>query len=221
MTSIDKILVDIVSLITENAAIAGPVIGLLAFAESLVVIGMFVPAVALMIAIGGLIAAGVLDLGSVLFWAITGSVLGDWVSYLLGRWIGPSIYRRWPLRNHRPGVARARLFFRRYGFISVFLGRFFGPVRATIPLVAGVMQMPARSFQMANVFSAVIWIPALLAPGYLAGASLPLEMLDGWQALGIAAVLFVVPFLFSGIVARFVMKRRPSNSGRSEARSSR
>jgi len=216
MTSFDEILARILALITENAAIAGPIIGLLAFAESLIVIGVFVPAVALMIAIGGLIAAGVLELGPVLFWAIAGSVLGDWVSYLLGRWIGPSIYRRWPLRNHRAGVARARLFFRRFGFISVFLGRFFGPVRATIPLVAGVMQMPSRTFQLANVTSAIIWVPALLAPGYLAGVSLPLEMLDGWQALGIAAVLFVVPFLFAGLVARFVLKRRPTRSERSD-----
>ena len=221
MTSINEMLADILSLITENAAMAGPIIGLLAFAESLIIIGMFVPAVALMIAIGGLIAAGVLDLGPVLFWAVAGSILGDWVSYLLGRWIGPSIYHRWPLRNHRSGVARARLFFRRFGFISVFLGRFFGPVRATIPLVAGVMQMPHRSFQLANVISALIWVPALLAPGYLAGASLPLEVLDGWEVLGIGAVLMIAPFLFAGIVTRFVLKRRSAKDRRPRVQSPR
>lgn len=209
MSAIDELLADILTLITEHAAIAGPIVGVLAFAESLIVIGMFVPAVALMIAVGGLIAAGVLDPVPVLVCAITGSVLGDWVSYLLGRRIGPSIYRRWPLRNHRPAIARARLFSRRYGFASVFIGRFFGPIRATIPLVAGVVQMNNRSFQIANVLSAVIWVPALLAPGYLAGASLPLEMLGGWHALGIGAALFIVPFLLAGIAARLIVKQRP------------
>jgi len=207
MTATDGIVADILALISGNAAVAGPLIGLLAFAESLIVIGMFVPAVALMVAIGGLVAAGVLDPAPVLFWAIAGSVLGDWISYLLGRGIGPAIYRRWPLCNHRPAVARARLFFRRHGFAAVFLGRFFGPVRATIPLVAGVMQMPHRSFQMANVASAVLWVPALLAPGYLAGASLPVERLDDWQLLAIVAGLLIVPFLLAGAVARIVMRR--------------
>jgi len=213
MTSIDAMTAHLLALITTNAGIAAPVIGLLAFMESLIVIGMFVPAVALMIAVGGLIATGVLDPAPVLLWAIAGAALGDWVSYLVGRWIGPSIYRRWPLRNHRHSIARARLFFRRYGFISVFLGRFFGPVRATIPLVAGVMQMDQRSFQMANILSAILWIPAMLAPGYLAGASLPLEMLSGWRMLAVGAALFVVPFLIAAVAARLILSPR-QGSGR-------
>lgn len=214
-------LADLLALITENARLAGPIIGLLAFAESLIVVGMFVPAIALMIAIGGLIAAGVLDPGPVLIWAVIGSTLGDWVSYLLGRWIGPSIYRCWPLRNHRSAVARARLFFRRYGFVSVFLGRFFGPVRATIPLVAGVMQMPNRSFQIANVTSALLWVPALLAPGYFAGSRLSFEALKGWQVIGLGVGVLVGPFLFAAIIARFVMKRPAANVDRSATRSPR
>lgn len=221
MTAIDDLLAGILALITGNAALAGPVIGLLAFAESLILVGMFVPAVALMMTIGGLVAAGVLDPLPVLFWAIAGSVLGDWISYLLGRWIGPAIYRRWPLCRHRAAVARARLFFRRHGFAAVFLGRFFGPVRATIPLVAGVMQMPHRSFQMANIGSALLWVPALLAPGYVAGASLPLEMLDGWQLLGIGAALLVVPFLLAGLVARLVLRRHGGKGRRPGAQPSR
>ncbi|BAV63728.1 DedA family protein [Sphingobium cloacae] len=219
MTSIDEWIAGLLALITDNAALAGPVIGLLAFAESMIVIGMFVPAIALMMAMGGLIAAGFLDPLPVLFWAIVGSILGDWISYLLGRWIGPSAYRRWPLRHHRAAVARTRLFFRRYGFVSVFLGRFFGPVRATIPLVAGVMQMPGRSFQMANISSAVIWVPALLAPGYLAGASLPAEMLDGRLILGMVGILLFVPFLFAAIVGRLMLRRRSTGRRPPQVRS--
>lgn len=187
---------------------AGPVIGLLAFAESMIVIGVFVPAVALMLAIGGLVGTGVLNPVPVLCWAIAGAVLGDWLSYLLGRWIGPSVYRRWPLRNHRPAVARARLFFRHYGFISVFLGRFFGPVRATIPLVAGVMQMPHRNFQLANIISALVWIPALLAPGYIAGSSLSLEHISIWQMIGVGTALLIVPSLLAGLVVRLFLRRK-------------
>jgi membrane protein DedA with SNARE-associated domain len=42
-----------------------------------------------------------------------------------------------------------------------------GPIRSTIPTVAGVMGMSHTRFQAANVLSAALWMPAMLAPGYL------------------------------------------------------
>jgi membrane protein DedA with SNARE-associated domain len=68
---------------------------------------------------------------------------------------------------------RARLFFRRYGFAAVFFGRFFGPIRATVPVTAGMMGMSAGRFQVANILSALIWAPAILGPGWL--------MARGWR----------------------------------------
>ncbi|MGB5835052.1 MAG: LssY C-terminal domain-containing protein, partial [Thiohalocapsa sp.] len=62
----------------------------------------------------------------------------------------------------------------RYGAKSVVLGRFFGPVRAIVPWVAGAMQMAPRRFVAANVVSALAWAPAYLAPGIVFGASLQL-----------------------------------------------
>lgn len=211
---VDGLLERLLVLVSAHTALAGPAIGALAFTESLIVIGMFVPAFALMIGVGGLMATGVLDPAPVLFWAVLGSVLGDWLSYLLGRRIGPSIYRRWPLSSHRQETAFARLFFRRYGFVSVLLGRFFGPVRATVPLVAGVIGMNHRSFQAANVLSAVVWVPAMLAPGYLAGANLSLEAITNTQALGIGLGLILVPFLIATAIAHFAMSRRSGRKAR-------
>ena len=213
----DGVLDGLLALVSAHNALAGPAVGTLAFMESLIVIGMFVPAVALMIGVGGLMATGVLDPAPVLFWAVLGSVLGDWLSYRLGRRIGPSVYRRWPLSGHRQEIAFARLFFRRYGFVSVLLGRFFGPVRATVPLVAGVVRMNHRSFQCANVLSAILWVPAMLAPGYLAGANLPMEAITKTQALGIGLGLILVPFLLASAIAHFAMSRRSGRKARRKA----
>ena len=69
-------------------------------------------------------------------------------------------------------MARARLFFYRYGFASVLIGRFLGPIRSTIPTVAGVMGMAHGRFQLANVSSAILWMPLMLAPGYVTARSL-------------------------------------------------
>ncbi|MCI4592083.1 DedA family protein [Sphingobium sp. BYY-5] len=160
----------ILDTITRYAGWAGLIVGVLAFLESMVVIGLFIPAIATMIAVGGLIGAGLIDPAPILVGALAGAILGDWLSYMLGRALGPAIYRHRWLKGHRLALARARLAFRRYGFISVLLGRFLGPLRATIPLVAGVLKMPQIPFQAANILSALLWIPALLAPGYFAGS---------------------------------------------------
>lgn len=157
----------IVELTSTHRAWAGPIVGLLAFGESLAIVGLFIPAAALMFAVGGLVGTGAIDPIPVLLCGMLGAGLGDWISYAIGRRIGPSVYRRWPLNRHRPAVARTRLFFRRYGFAAILLGRFLGPIRATVPIVAGVMNMEQRSFQLANAISAVVWVPALLAPAYL------------------------------------------------------
>jgi len=189
--------------IAEHKAWAGPLLGILAFGESLALIGLLIPATALMIAVGGMVGSGLIDPLPVFFWCVLGSVLGDWVSFAIGRRIGPSAHRHWPLNGHKPAVARARLFFWRHGFISILLGRFLGPVRATIPLVAGMMQMKQRSFQIANILSALLWVPALLTPGYLAARSLgPVEEFREIHLIGLALVIGVVTIAGGAIGAR-------------------
>lgn len=180
-------------IITEHRAWAGPIVGILAFGESLALVGLFIPATALMIAVGGLLGAGTVDPLPVIACAAIGAILGDWISYRIGRRIGPSIYRRWPLNRHRSMVARARLFFRRYGFVSIFLGRFLGPIRATIPLVAGVMEMDRRRFQLANVSSALLWVPVMFAPGFFAVRSMgSIDQITEAHLLGIGVSVAIL-----------------------------
>lgn len=191
----DELIPRITELLETHRVWAGPIMGALALGESLALVGLFVPATALMLVIGGLIGGGLLDPLPIFLWSVAGSVAGDSLSYALGRWIGPRVYYRWPLRNHRAMVARARLFFRKYGFWSILSGRFFGPVRSTIPLIGGVMQMPQKPFQLANLLSAVLWVPVMLAPGVLAARGVGgLEGLEGphWSILAILIVLFCV-----------------------------
>ena len=190
----EPFLADLGGFIERNRAWAGPVLGLITFGESLVFVGAFFPATALMVIAGGLAAAGVLHPVPVLLWCIAGAVAGDAVSYELGRRAGPGAWRHRWMRPHRGGLARARLFFRRHGVLSIFLCRFMGPVRAFVPLIAGVTAMPAARFQSANIGSAVVWVPIMLAPGWLAAKGAGGVGLDG-HALGLillAAVLAAV-----------------------------
>lgn len=164
----DALIQQAAEFIRQNQAWAGPIIGLLTFGESMFLIGILIPATALLLVTGGLVASGTLPLLPILLWGYAGALLGDALSFWLGRWLGPSVLRYKPLRTHRRTVARARLLFFRYGFYAVLLGRFLGPIRSTIPTVAGVMGMPELKFQAANFISAMFWVPGLLMPGYMA-----------------------------------------------------
>ncbi len=153
--------------VLHHKDLAGPILCGLAFGESLVLVGLFFPATFIMVFAGLAIQQGQLDGGTVIGWSIAGAVVGDAVTYWIGRWIGPSVVHHWPLNREKTTVARARLFFRKYGFLSIFIGRFLGPVRPTIPLVGGILRMRHLTFQVANVTSAILWVPFMLAWGYI------------------------------------------------------
>jgi membrane protein DedA with SNARE-associated domain len=179
--------------IARNAFWAGPILGLTTFGESMVVIGAFFPATLLMGIAGGLVAAGVLSPWPVLFFCILGAVLGDAVSYWLGRKLGPKAWNMRILKKHRRVVARARLFFRHFGVLAIYLCRFMGPVRAFVPLICGMTSMAHRKFQIANVGSAAIWVPVMLAVGYLPAKGVQiLGEYGGRHAIEIGIAIMVV-----------------------------
>ena len=180
----EQLIADAGEFIERHSFWAGPVLGLITFGESMVLIGAFFPATALMVVAGGLGAAGVIDPIPVLLWCIVGASAGDAVSYWVGRAMGPKAWRHPLMKGRRRVLARARLFFRKYGTVSILLCRFMGPVRAFVPLIAGMTTMSQRRFQLANVGSAMVWVPIMLAPGYLAGKGVSLGFGGDSHTLG-------------------------------------
>lgn len=212
----DNLLQSVAAFVTEHQSWAGLILGALTFAESLVLIGAFVPATALMLLAGTLIGGGVLDPFEVLLWCTVGAVLGDAVSYALGRRLGPRALRIPAFRDHRRTIARTRLFNRRFGVASIFIGRFFGPLRAFVPIMAGILQMKSLTFQTANFLSAIVWIASLLAPGYLAARSLSGVSLELGLAISAGVALTVL-----GIVVawRLAASRRGAAAAKARAAS--
>ena len=164
-----------------------------AFTESLVVVSLLVPSTAILVACGALVGAGKLAFWPLLLGAIPGAVLGDGVGYWLGLRFGRRILRAWPLNRSPETVARADAFLRRHGALGVGIGRFFGPARAVVPLLAGIVQLRPAAFWAANALSALIWAPAVVAPGLLAGRATQHltmgQLAAAGAALGIAALL--------------------------------
>jgi membrane protein DedA with SNARE-associated domain len=155
--------------VSAHAGWAAVVMFVTSFGESFVFLSLLFPGTSLLIAAGALMATGALPYFPVLAGATLGAVLGDSVSYWIGRGFGQAIARAWPFTRNPDLLPSGIRFFSKYGGLSVFIGRFFGPIRAVIPLAAGVMHMPRGRFWIANVGSALVWAPMLLFAGDIVG----------------------------------------------------
>jgi membrane protein DedA with SNARE-associated domain len=148
-----------------HAQWAPPIVFVLAFAESLAFISLLVPAWGALVAMGALIKSGGLDFWPVWVAGAIGAACGDWLSYWVGLKLERGVANIWPLSRHPELIPRGEAFVKKWGVAGIFIGRFFGPLRASVPLVAGIFEMPYWRFQFANFFSAFVWAAVLLTIG--------------------------------------------------------
>lgn len=157
-----------------HPAVAGVLVFVVAMAESLAVVGLVVPGAAVMIAAGALVALGAMGFWPTLLLAVTGAIAGDGISFWIGRRYRDRLRTSWPFHRHPRWLSRGEEFFHRHGGKSILFGRFVGPVRPIIPVVAGMLGMQPAAFYAVNVLSALAWAPAYLLPGMAFGAALAL-----------------------------------------------
>jgi membrane protein DedA with SNARE-associated domain len=155
----------IVDFVVRHQAWAAPVVFVLAFAESLAFISLLVPAWGALVLIGTFVRAGGLDFWSIWIAASVGAALGDWLSYWIGLKLEHAVQNIWPLSRHPQLIPKGEAFITKWGALGIFIGRFLGPLRASVPLVAGIFKMPFWRFQIANFSSAFVWAATLILLG--------------------------------------------------------
>jgi membrane-associated protein len=137
--------------------------------------------------------------------AAIGAVLGDSLSYWLGRTIGTRLIRRWDfLKRHLgPGIERAQHYFERGGGPVVAVARFVGPLRAVVPFVAGSSGMDYRRFLQWDVPAAIVWGTLMVGLGAAFGEAIArtIDRLDWWFTIVIVVVI-VGYFVFRTIWKR-------------------
>ena len=132
---------EVVEFVRTHAAWAAPIAFALAFGESLAFISLLIPAWAALVGIGVLIGSGDLNLWPIWLAGSLGAALGDCLSYWVGIKIGPPVAHMWPISRHPELLPKGEAFVARWGVLAIFIGRFFGPLRASVPLVAGIFRM--------------------------------------------------------------------------------
>ncbi len=142
-----------------------PIVFALSFLKSLAFVSLVVPSsivVAMIVAL--------MDMSGVSLWPVgvaiwLGASLGDWASFSIGWRLKDRVHHYWPFTHYPALMPRGERFFRRWGAMSVALCRFFSPLRATVPLLCGIFEMPPLVFQLANWLSAIVWAALVIAIG--------------------------------------------------------
>ena len=189
------------------------IVFLVAFFESLALVGILLPGIMILFGVGTLIGLGLLDMIPIWFAASTGAFLGDSVSYLLGYRFRAHLLDFWPFSRYPGLMERGTRFFHAHGAKSVVAGRFIGPLRPIIPAVAGMMGMKPTRFLAVDIPACIAWAPSFLLPGMLFGASLEVAS-EYTGRLTVILVILVVVLWLTWWLMRLIYKPLASRSAR-------
>lgn len=182
-------------LLAGHPAWALAVVSLTAFLESIAFIGTFIPGGIVMFVAGALVGSGSLNLAWVFACATAGAIAGDEASYWFGSRYKAKIAQVCPFRSH-PGVLVAgQRYFELHGAKSVVFARFIPPLRAIVPVVAGMLGMKPARFLPINIISALIWAPVHIFPGIVVGASIELAGAVSFRLVVIVAIVVAAAWL--------------------------
>ena len=187
----------LLAFITYHPGLAYGLIFLVSLSESLAMVGLIVPGTVIMFGVGAIVATGSLVLTPVLLPAAAGAVAGDGISYWLGHHYREELRRIWPFSRYPAMLKNGELFFHRHGGKSILFGRFIGPVRPVIPVVAGILGMHPLQFSVVNVLSAMGWALAYILPGVFFGTSLAMA---GAVSTRLAVLIFILLVAIWGFV---------------------
>lgn len=149
-------------------------IAFLVFAESGLLIGIFLPGDSLLFTAGLLSAGGFLNFGPLVFVVVLAAIVGDSVGYWFGANVGVNFFKR---KNSfffkQEYLKRTERFYQKYGGRAVVLARFVPVVRTLAPVLAGIGSMTYLTFLRYNVLGGLLWGAGMTSLGFFLGSVIP------------------------------------------------
>ena len=167
---------------------------LIAFTESLPLVGTVIPGSLTMSIIGVLAGRGIISLEATLLWATLGALAGDSVGFFVGKYYNEHLRFIRSFKKYLKWLTLGEAFFHKHGGKSILIGRFVGPVRSSVPLIAGLLKMSWVHFFVAAIPSAILWAVAYLLPGVLIGTvslELPRHVTTEFILIGLGVIVFL------------------------------
>jgi len=182
--------------ITQSVVYSLIAILLVTFLESLALVGLILPGTVMMAGLGALIGSGDVNFWQAWLAGIVGCLLGDWISFWLG-WRFKQPLHRWSfLKKNKALLDKTEHALHQHSMLTILIGRFVGPTRPLVPMVAGMLDLPVRKFVLPNIIGCLLWPPVYFLPGILAGATtdIPADARSAnfkWLLLTAAALLWL------------------------------
>jgi membrane-associated protein len=172
------------------------------FAETGLLVGLFLPGDSLLFTVGVVAGAGDLDIFRILALLVTASIVGDQSGYLLGYRTGPRIFSRPDSRLFKQDyIKQTQDFYAKHGGKTLIYAKFVPIIRTFAPFMAGVGRMPYGRFLSFNIFGGLGWVVLMTLAGYYLG-SVPIIRLHFEKAVIGIVVLSVLPIAFQYFKAR-------------------
>ena len=156
--------------ITQSTVYSLIAVLLVAFLESLALVGLILPGTVMMAGLGALIGSGEVNFWQAWLAGIIGCLLGDWISFWLG-WRFKKPLHRWSfLKKNKALLDKTEHALHQHSMFTILIGRFVGPTRPLVPMVAGMLDLPVAKFIPPNIIGCLLWPPLYFLPGILAPA---------------------------------------------------
>lgn len=150
-----------------------PAMAVVVFLETGAMI-FFLPGDSLLVVAGLYAAKGDLSLLWLNVLLIPAAILGDALSYQIGRRSGPRLFNRPRSRFFRPDhLKAAHDWYERHGGKTIVIARFMPVFRTFVPVAAGIAGMGYRRFAQFNVLGGALWVLSMTLTGYLLASVVP------------------------------------------------
>ncbi|MFF1407731.1 DedA family protein [Streptomyces sp. NPDC058294] len=181
---------DILAHLTPVAAYT--VVAAAVLAESVLLVGAFIPTLTLLLTAGALARTGHISLPLVIAAAAGAVVAGDFLAHRTGRFLGDRL-RMGPAGRRIPGAAwrQAETLMTRHGGRAVLLARFLPVIRTLAPHFAGATRLPYHRIAPYSATAACLWATAEAGAGYAAATSLQRILTLGGSAVAVAALIAI------------------------------
>jgi membrane-associated protein len=175
------------------------------FAETGLLVGLFLPGDSLLFTVGVVCGAGDLDIVKICALLTVVSILGDQSGYFLGYRTGPKIFSRPDSTFFKQEyVRRTQAFYEKHGGKTLIYAKFVPIVRTFAPFMAGVGQMKYSRFLSFNIFGGVGWVLSATLAGYFLGGVPVVRHNFEKVVIGIA-VISVLPM----VIHYFQSRKKP------------
>ena len=173
--------------------------------EALPWVGILIPGSVFVLAFGVLSAKGIFDVGDLIWFAAIGAIVGDHLSYYLGRVIDKkNLKSKNRLLNKiltAQYLEKGKTFVKKYNNKSIFLSRFTTHLKPIVPFVTGIAKIDIKTFVLWDIISEFLWAGLCISLGYFLGNTF--NVIEEWSTRTSIFMLFLVAFI---IIIRLIVK---------------